>query len=40
MIMVVKAWKIKDISVQLTFQFDPCAINENCISSLTFIRSE
>jgi hypothetical protein len=25
---------------QLTFQFDPCAINENCISSLTFIRSE
>lgn len=25
---------------QLTFQFDPCGINENCISSLTFSRSE
>lgn len=25
---------------QLTFQFDPCGINENCISFLTFSRSE
>ena len=25
---------------QLTFQFDPCGINENCISSLTFSRLE
>lgn len=34
------AFSLDEVQNLLTFQFDPCGANENCISSLTFSRSE
>ena len=34
------SFSLDEAQNQLTFHFDPCGINENCLSSLTFSRSE